>query len=569
MEAWPEQVLNGHVNKGRAPSVHAWCDALEHPGFWGDEAVHAVLADLWHAMCRVWWATSRGAVHAECHMPADGLNPGISVEVAVAGDEHCVVVLPALQPQAIAAATAGSQKRRKAGPAGRLPPKQPPAHFPVPPVQPARSYAAALGTAAVIGAADAGCQKNVAAQKAAAQKAAALIGAAADGAQAVQAQAAAAAHTDGASLASLTAAYVSARDTADAAALAAAEEASAATHAAAATSLGLLQPPGFAPVQPARSYAATLRIATPVPSRAAATSTAATKTTRISPSEMLDAGFAPSCIEPAAWLQLVGPHDDGNDISRYPPLAHPRTWRGGELSQPYDVRLAGGVRLARARAPALPILSRQEGRQSGMRPIGVDDDDTPSDASTAEPAPATPERRRRPALRAEGAPPRSLPAGAHVTINDDTTRFKRRTLFAKRQGKRSPPPELTGDSSPEPGSPTTGPPAAPSLRPSPSPELDSPPPFDLGGMGGALQTHRRTIPKRLRANVGVPPPPSPTEGDAPAHRSGPESSAITSDAAVADGSSCPAQDDTPTTFLALVQKLQDMDRNVDLYSRGK
>jgi len=62
------------------------------------------------------------------------------------------------------------------------------------------------------------------------------LGAAADRAQAVQAQAAAAAHTGGASLASLTAAYVSARDTADAAALAAAEEASAATHAAAAAS---------------------------------------------------------------------------------------------------------------------------------------------------------------------------------------------------------------------------------------------------------------------------------------------------------------------------------------------
>eukprot|EP00966_Prymnesium_polylepis_P206709 4788797-Prymnesium_polylepis.1 len=60
-----------------------------------------------------------------------------------------------------------------------------------------------------------------------------------------------------------------------------------------------------------------------------------------------------------------------------------------------------------------------------MRPIGVDDDDTPSDASTAEPAPATPERRRRPARRAEGAPPRSLPAGAHVTINDATPRGSR------------------------------------------------------------------------------------------------------------------------------------------------
>jgi hypothetical protein len=63
------------------------------------------------------------------------------------------------------------------------------------------------------------------------------LGAAADRAQAVQAQAAAAAHTGGASLASLTCiAHVSARDTADAAALAAAEEASAATHAAAAAS---------------------------------------------------------------------------------------------------------------------------------------------------------------------------------------------------------------------------------------------------------------------------------------------------------------------------------------------
>eukprot|EP00966_Prymnesium_polylepis_P295518 6824499-Prymnesium_polylepis.1 len=62
---------------------------------------------------------------------------------------------------------------------------------------------------------------------------------------------------------------------------------------------------------------------------------------------MLDAGFAPSCIKPAAMLGFVGPRDDSNDISRYPPLAHPRTWRTkNELSRPYDVRLAGGVRLA-------------------------------------------------------------------------------------------------------------------------------------------------------------------------------------------------------------------------------
>eukprot|EP00966_Prymnesium_polylepis_P198447 4598961-Prymnesium_polylepis.1 len=62
------------------------------------------------------------------------------------------------------------------------------------------------------------------------------LGVAADRAQAVTTQTAAAAHAGGASLADLTAAYVSARDTADAAALAAAVEASAATHAAAAAS---------------------------------------------------------------------------------------------------------------------------------------------------------------------------------------------------------------------------------------------------------------------------------------------------------------------------------------------
>ena len=67
-------------------------------------------------------------------MPSVGINPEISVEMAVAGYEHCVVVLPALQPQAIGAAEAGCQKTVAAQKAAA----QKAAGFPVAPgVQPA------------------------------------------------------------------------------------------------------------------------------------------------------------------------------------------------------------------------------------------------------------------------------------------------------------------------------------------------------------------------------------------------------------------------------------------------
>ena len=89
MSAWPQHVLDG-----RTPSAGAWCDAMSADRFWGDEAVHAVLADLFHAVCRAWWASPQGDVHAEYYSPSEGIAPTISVEVAVAGDDHCVCVLP-------------------------------------------------------------------------------------------------------------------------------------------------------------------------------------------------------------------------------------------------------------------------------------------------------------------------------------------------------------------------------------------------------------------------------------------------------------------------------------------
>ena len=88
MAAWPRSVL-----QGRTPSADAWCTAMLQPNFWGDEGVHAIFCDLFHAFARAWWSSPSG-VQAEAYLPAIGTTPAISVELAVAGDDHCVAVLP-------------------------------------------------------------------------------------------------------------------------------------------------------------------------------------------------------------------------------------------------------------------------------------------------------------------------------------------------------------------------------------------------------------------------------------------------------------------------------------------
>eukprot|EP00966_Prymnesium_polylepis_P228868 5296109-Prymnesium_polylepis.1 len=72
MAAWPAQVLNGHVNKGRAPSVRAWCDFTGAPWLLGRRS-----------------RPRRPGRPLARHVPS------------MVGDaERCVVVLPALKPQA-------------------------------------------------------------------------------------------------------------------------------------------------------------------------------------------------------------------------------------------------------------------------------------------------------------------------------------------------------------------------------------------------------------------------------------------------------------------------------------
>ena len=69
MAAWPRSVL-----QGRTPSADAWCTAMLQPNFWGDEGVHAIFCDLFHAFARAWWSSPSG-VQAEAYLPAIGTTP--------------------------------------------------------------------------------------------------------------------------------------------------------------------------------------------------------------------------------------------------------------------------------------------------------------------------------------------------------------------------------------------------------------------------------------------------------------------------------------------------------------